>query len=74
MIPTWFLYIGGFSLIILGGLQLQARPHEPGDSLLRRFVNLGTVWSLTCIGVGIYLVLMALGYIHPHVALPPAFR
>jgi hypothetical protein len=56
------LYIGGFSLVMLGGLQLHARPRQPGDSLYKRFVNLGTLWSLLCISVGTGLLLMALGY------------
>jgi hypothetical protein len=62
MIPSWFLYVTGFSLILLGAMQMQARPRQPGDSLLVRFVNLGTLWSLTCLAVGTGLVLMALGY------------
>ncbi len=62
MIPRWFLYVGGFSLVILGALQIRARPREPGDSVYRRFVNVGTLWSLTCIAVGLGLLSMALGY------------
>jgi hypothetical protein len=62
VIPVWFLYLTGFSMIILGGLQIRERPHEPGDSFYQRFVNIGTLWSLTCIAVGIGLLAMALGY------------
>ena len=46
MIPTWFLYLAGFSMVVLGVLQLLHRPHKPGASVAERFVNLGTFWSL----------------------------
>jgi hypothetical protein len=62
MIPTWFLYLAGFSMVILGVLQIAQRPHRQGASLYERFVNLGTMWSLICITVGVGLLLMALGY------------
>jgi hypothetical protein len=62
MIPTWFLYVAGFSMVMLGILQIQQRPRAPGDSFYRRFVNVGTLWSLLCISVGMGLLLMALGY------------
>jgi hypothetical protein len=62
VIPTWFLYVGGLSLIVLGGLQIKTRPRQPGDSLYTRFVNLGTMWSLLCITVGAGLLAIALGY------------
>ena len=62
MIPTWFLYIGGFSLVLLGVMQLRTRPHEPGDGLAKRLLNVGTLWSLVCITVGGGLLAMALGY------------
>ncbi len=62
MIPTWFLYLGGFSLVILGVLQMVHRPRRPDANLYERFVNLGTFWSLVCITVGVGLLLMALGY------------
>jgi hypothetical protein len=65
VIPTWFLYVSGFSLIVLGGMQIQQRPRREGANLYERFVNLGTIWSLLCIAVGIGLVTMALGYIDP---------
>jgi hypothetical protein len=65
MIPAWFLYISGFSLILLGGMQIQARPRKPDDSLYQRFVNVGTLWSILCIAVGIGVVAMALGYWQP---------
>jgi hypothetical protein len=69
--PTWFLYISGFGLIILGALQIQARPRQRGDSPFQRFVNVGTLWSLVCITVGALVVAMALGYWSPW---PPAPR
>ena len=62
MIPRWFLYIGGFSLALLAMLQMYTRPREPGAGLYRRFINLGTLWSLLCLSVGAGLVAMALGY------------
>jgi hypothetical protein len=62
MIPLWFLYVGGFSLVILGGLQIAHRPRKPGATFYQRFVNAGTLWSLVCIAVGVGLLLMALGY------------
>jgi hypothetical protein len=72
MIPTWFLYLGGFSMVILGGLQIQQRPHQPGARFYDRFVNLGTFWSLLCIAVGVALLAMALGYWQgPNRAPPP---
>jgi hypothetical protein len=65
VIPTWFLYLSGFSLVLLGGMQLQARPRAKGAGFYERFVNLGTLWSLVCIAVGVGIVLMALGYFTP---------
>jgi hypothetical protein len=62
MIPTWFLYLAGFSMCILGVLQLIHRPHKPDATIAQRFVNLGTFWSLCCITVGVALLAMALGY------------
>lgn len=62
MIPAWFLYLGGFSMVLLGGLQLHHRPRRPGAGLAERFINLGTFWALLCIAVGVGLLLMALGY------------
>jgi hypothetical protein len=62
VIPTWFLYLAGFSMLILGILQLVQRPHEKGAGLYTRFVNFGTMWSLVCLAVGVALLLMALGY------------
>ncbi|HEY2749227.1 MAG TPA: hypothetical protein VGL86_31635 [Polyangia bacterium] len=62
MIPTWFLYLTGFSMLILGVLQLIHRPHKPNATIAERVVNLGTFWSLLCITVGVGLLLMALGY------------
>jgi len=62
MIPRWFLYVGGFSMVILGVLQLYARPRRREDTLYRRFVNLGTLWSMLCLAVGASLLAMALGY------------
>ena len=71
MIPKWFLYVGGFSLMILGGLQLQARPRGAREVGLARWLNLGTAWSICCIAVGGYLVLMALGYVDAPGPPPP---
>jgi hypothetical protein len=65
MVPTWFLYLTGFSLLILGGLQIRHRPRRKGAGFYERFVNLGTFWSLICITVGVGLLLMALGYWQP---------
>ena len=70
--PIWFLYIGGFSLVILGALQIQARPRKPGDGLYQRFVNVGTIWSLACITVGVGLLMMALGWWTPDFVRRPA--
>lgn len=62
MIPTWFLYMAGFSMLLLGALQLYHRPHRRSAGLAERFVNLGTFWSLLCIAVGVGLLAIALGY------------
>jgi hypothetical protein len=77
MVPTWFLYISGFSLILLGIMQIQARPRSKNASFYERFVNLGTFWSLFCMLVGVAIVTMALGYWRPAIlgdnkAAPPA--
>jgi hypothetical protein len=71
MIPLWFLYVGGISLFLLGALQIQQRPRQRGDGFYQRFVNVGTLWSLCCIGVGLWLVLMALGWVEVPGARPP---
>jgi hypothetical protein len=65
IVPQWFLYVAGFSLILLGGMQIQARPREKDAGFYARFVNLGTLWSLLCIAVGSAVVAMALGYFTP---------
>jgi hypothetical protein len=62
MIPSWFLYLAGFSMVMLGVLQMQQRPRAPGAGFYGRFINAGTLWSLVCIAVGVALLLMALGY------------
>jgi hypothetical protein len=75
VIPTWFLYIGGFSLAVLGLLQIIERPRSAKASSYQRFVNVGTLWSLVCITVGVLLVLMALGWVaRPDAARPPPPR
>jgi hypothetical protein len=38
------------------------RPRKPNATVVERFVNLGTFWSLICIAVGVGLLAMALGY------------
>ena len=62
MIPIWFLYLGGFSMVVLGILQLVHRPHKAGASIAERLLTLGTFWSLLCVAVGVGLLAMALGY------------
>jgi hypothetical protein len=74
IVPVWFLYIGGFSLIILGVMQIQARPRKKDDGFYARFINVGTLWSLCCITVGTGLLVMALGWWTPEFARPPAAR
>jgi hypothetical protein len=71
MVPSWFLYVSGFSLILLGIMQIQARPRRKEASFYERFVNVGTVWSLCCIAVGTAVVVMALGYWTPLDKPPP---
>jgi hypothetical protein len=71
MVPTWFLYVSGFSLVLLGVMQIQARPRAKGANLYDRFFNLGTFWSLLCITVGVAVVIMALGYWTPFDTPPP---
>ena len=72
MVPTWFLYLTGFSMLILGGLQIYHRPRRKGASVYERFVNLGTFWSLLCLAVGVALLAMALGYWQGPIAPPRA--
>ena len=63
MIPIWFLYLAGFSMLILGVHAARAAPAQAGRAAsTERFVNLGTLWSLLCMAVGVGLLLMALGY------------
>jgi hypothetical protein len=71
VVPIWFLYVGGFSLVLLAVMQVQARPHKRGDSLYQRFANVGTLWSLCCLTVGTGLLLMALGWWTPDFAKTP---
>ena len=49
MIPSWFLYLAGFSMVILGVLQMVNRPRKKDDTIYARFINVGTLWSLICI-------------------------
>lgn len=62
MIPAWFLYLQGFAMVFMGGALLSLRPRQQGDSFYTRYVNLGTLWALICIAVGVALLAMALGY------------
>ncbi len=62
MTPPWFLYIGGFSLVVLGLMQIAVRSGSRDDSIYKRFINIGTLWSLACMTVGAGLIAMALGY------------
>ena len=71
MVPAWFLHIAGFSLVILGIMQIQARPRKKDANLYERFVNLGTFWSLLCIAAGTAIIVMALGYWTPLDRPPP---
>jgi hypothetical protein len=75
VVPVWFCYLGGFSMLILGILQIRARPREADDGFYKRFINLGTLWSLCCITVGIGLLAMATGWWTPDfVKAPPLKR
>jgi hypothetical protein len=65
MVPSWFLYVSGFSLVLLGIMQIQARPRKKDANFYERFINLGTFWSLLCITAGAGIVIMALGYWSP---------
>ncbi len=71
MVPTWFLYISGLSLVLLGIMQIQARPRRKDATFYDRFVNVGTFWSLLCIAVGAAVLAMALGYWTPFDKRPP---
>lgn len=62
MVPNWFLYLTGFSMLLLGGLQIYHRPRPKNSSAYQRFVNVGTLWSLVCMSVGAALLAIALGY------------
>jgi len=70
VIPSWFLYLAGFSMMILGVMQIQQRPQGKGGGFYARFVNVGTFWSVLCILVGLALLAMALGYWQGPVAGP----
>jgi hypothetical protein len=64
MIPQWFLYLQGFAMVIMGGALIRLRPAKKGASFYTRYVNIGTMWALICLSVGVYLLGMALGYWH----------
>jgi hypothetical protein len=71
IVPAWFLYVAGFSLVMLGVLQIQARPRKPDATLYDRYVNVGTLWSLCCIVAGLGILLMATGWWTPDFLAPP---
>ena len=71
MIPTWFLYLQGFGMLIMGTALIAIRPRKPGDSFYRRYVNLGTLWALACLVAGAGLLAMALGYLSWNAPPPP---
>jgi hypothetical protein len=73
IVPAWFMYVAGFSLVVLGVLQIQARPRKKDATLYDRFVNVGTLWSLCCIVVGIGILLMATGWWTPDFLAPPKY-
>lgn len=60
--PRWFLYLQGFAMLIMGTALLWLRPRRRGDSFTARYLNLGTLWAITCLAVGVALLGMALGY------------
>ena len=63
MIPTWFLYVQGFGMLVMGIGLLVIRPRKPGDSWFGRYVNVGTLWAIGCTAAGVILLLMARGYL-----------
>ncbi len=63
-VPSWFWVLGGASLIVLGLLQLKARPSATEKNALARWLSAGVLWSLICIAVGVMLVLFAVGVLH----------
>ena len=62
MIPSWFLYIQGFAMVIMGVALVRMRPRPKGASFYTRYVNLGTLWALVCCAVGGAMLAMALGW------------
>jgi hypothetical protein len=62
VVPQWFIYLNGFAMLILGVALIATRPHRPGDSFYKRFVNFGTLWALLCLSMGLALLSLALGY------------
>jgi hypothetical protein len=62
MVPRWFIYLNGFAMLILGVALIATRPRKAGDSLYKKYINLGTFWACLCCTVGGALLAMALGY------------
>jgi hypothetical protein len=62
VVPSWFIYLNGFAMLILGVALIFTRPHKPGDSFYKRFVNFGTLWACLCVAMGVALLSLALGY------------
>lgn len=65
--PPWFLWLSGFAMLLLGGLRLVTRRHEP--SVFRRWFHF--TWGCLCCAFGVTLLAMALGYLG-HRPPPPA--
>jgi hypothetical protein len=66
--PSWFLYLQGFAMLLMGSMLLVMRPRDPADPWAKRWLNAGTLWALCCVAVGVTLLSMALGYLQwpPH--------
>jgi hypothetical protein len=62
VIPKWFLYLQGVAMVIMGVGLLYTRPRPADASFAKRYLNMGTLWALCCLAVGVALLTLAMGY------------
>ena len=63
MIPRWFFGLSGLILMIVGIGLILVRPRPTHARGLARIINFGHIWAGTCVLVGLFVLLYALGVV-----------
>lgn len=62
LFPSWFLFLNGIFLLILGMLTLRSR-FQQTDSISAFCKSSGFLWAFLCISMGVLLLVMGFGHI-----------